>query len=299
MEEKLYQIDCKVVSNKKFSDKYFLITFNGSKIAKSSKPGQFIMIKIDSGKIFVRRPFSICKTDKNTFNVLYKVVGCGTEELSKKKSIDILNIIGPLGNGYKYPILEINKIPILVAGGTGVASLLFFAQKIKEKNKSIKPVVFIGAKNKKEVLLKNEYEKLGCKVIVSTEDGSMGKKGLISNLLSLYLKECCLNQVSAIYSCGPKAMLKEVSKIAEKNGVQCFVSLEEYMVCGIGTCMGCVIRLRQGYGGQVEFKVTATSATETSADKEPLAGRYSLGQGFEYKSVCKDGPVFNAKDIIW
>ncbi|OGS45493.1 MAG: hypothetical protein A2539_05115 [Elusimicrobia bacterium RIFOXYD2_FULL_34_15] len=261
------------------------MTFNSPKIAESSKPGQFVMVNIGTATTFLRRPFSICKTNKKTFDILYKVVGCGTEELSKKKSGDSLNIIGPLGNGYKFPILEINKTPILVAGGTGVASLLFFAQKIKEKYKSVKPIVFIGAKNKKEVLLKNEYEKLGFKVIVSTEDGSMGKKGLISNLLSSYLEECCLKQVSAIYSCGPKAMLKEISKIAKKNNVDCFVSLEEYMVCGIGTCMGCVTKTIKNLKTCPELVAGLKIKNE--------------GNNYEYKSVCKDGPVFDAKDIIW
>ncbi|MDD5687204.1 MAG: dihydroorotate dehydrogenase electron transfer subunit [Elusimicrobia bacterium] len=293
----MYQTNTKLISNKKLSGDFFLLTFTNPKISRNSKPGQFIMLKIDDEKTFLRRPFSICRTSNNTFDILFKVVGKGTEILSKAKRGDIFNILGPLGNGYTplptshlpakglvegFPLARqrfSGGLPVLVGGGTGVASLLFLAQSFALKN--IKPVVFIGAKIKKDVMFENQFKKYGCKVIVSTEDGSYGKRGMISKFFSSYLIANPYSLSTVIYSCGPKPMLKEIAKISKKYNLKCFVSLEEKMACGIGTCMGCVVKIRRPMSN-VQCPMSKVQ-----------------NQEFEYKSVCKDGPVFDAEDIIW
>lgn len=253
----MYQIDAKIISKKQISEKYFLITFLSDKIAKKVLPGQFVMIKIDNEKTFLRRPFSICSASEKIFNIVFKIVGVGTEILSKKKTGDVLNIIGPLGNGYHFP-LPTSHFPILVAGGTGIASLLFLASKITSPQK---PIALLGFKTKSEILFETEFKKLGCEVIVSTEDGSKGFKGKVIDLLKKQLTTYHLPLTAVCYACGPKPMLKEVAEICKNKKLKCYVSLEERMACGVGACMGCV----------------------TPA----------------YKRVCKDGPVFDAKEIIW
>ena len=261
----MYQIDAKIISNKKISEKYFLVTFLGDKIARKSLPGQFVMVKVDNEKTFLRRPFSICSTGEKTFSILFKVVGIGTEILSKRKVGGTLNIIGPLGNGYHFP-LSTSHFPIFVAGGTGIASLLFLASKIKSPQK---PIALLGFKTKSEILFETEFKKLGCEVIVSTEDGSYGKKGFITDIFKKFLLSTSYSLLPAVYACGPKPMLKKIAEISKKHKLKCYVSLEEKMACGIGACMGCVVR------------------TQMNADE------------FEYKKVCKDGTVFDAKEIIW
>ena len=266
----MFQIDAKIVSNKKISEKYFLITFLGDKIARESLPGQFIMVKVDNEKTFLRRPFSICSTGGKTFSILFKVVGIGTEILSKKKTGDVLNIIGPLGTDYLVSRASC-LVPIFVAGGTGVASLLFLASKIKSPQK---PMAFLGFKTKSEILFEPEFKKLGCEVIVSTEDGSYGKKGLITDIFKKFLLPTFYSLLPVVYACGPKKMLKEVAEICKSKKLKCYVSLEERMACGVGACMGCVIK---------------------TIENEKL----KIKDDFGYKRVCKDGPVFDAEKIIW
>lgn len=290
----MYQTDVKIISNKKISKDFFLLTFAGEKIARYSKPGQFVMInpalsgmvlrksgvKIGKGETFFRRPFSICGVNNGRFDVLFKVVGKGTELLSGTKCGDIFNIIGPLGNGYPLPVTRY-PLPVLVAGGTGIASLLFLARQLTAYG--LRLTVFIGARTKKEIMFEKELKKRNCKVIVSTEDGSYGKKGLITDVFALHLSSLVPpaspakrgeRPSSLVYACGPRPMLEKVSKMCGKYDLKCFVSLEEKMACGIGACMGCVGKVR----------------TKNSEIRN---------KNFEYKRVCKDGPVFDAREIIW
>lgn len=264
--EKLYQFDARIVSSEQVSDETFKLVFAGKDISESARPGQFVMIKIDEERTFLRRPFSICEVDKNKFSVVFKVVGTGTKILAQKRPNEILNIIGPCGNGY--PAILFPASVIFLAGGVGVASLLFLAQKLK--NLSGSSFAFIGAKTEKEVLLKDNFEKLGYRVIVSTEDGSFGSKGLISDVFYSYLKSGLQKTKTLVYACGPKPMLKKVAEICQKKNIKCYVSLEEHLACGVGACMGCVVKVRDLQTGKLK-----------------------------YKRVCKDGPVFSAEEIVW
>jgi dihydroorotate dehydrogenase electron transfer subunit len=255
----------KIIKNYQIKENYFKIVLFNPYLAKNSQPGQFLNIKID-GDIFLRRPFSIHRVKGNNLEILYEVVGKGTEILSQKKKGEYLDVIGPLGKGFNYSILNTQySIPILVAGGIGVAPLVFLAQKLKEipNPKFQIPTVLIGARNKNKILCAEEFKRLGLEVKIATDDGSRGFKGNVSDLLK-HLLSTMNYELSTIYACGPYPMLKEIAKIAKDYKIQAEVSLERHFACGIGICLGCIIQTKRGN-----------------------------------QKVCKDGPVFKTEEIIW
>jgi len=198
---------------------------------------------------------------------LYKVVGKGTTFLSQRKKGEEIDLIGPLGKGFEIKDLKPQSRVILVAGGMGVAPLIFLGEKLaklKIKNEKLKINIFIGAKNSREILCQEEFEQLGAEVEIATEDGSLGYQGLVSDLLKSKLSTMDYGPSTFLYACGPKAMLKEVAFISQKYKIPGQVSLEQFMGCGIGACHCCVVRTKQGY-----------------------------------QRVCKEGPVFSADQILW
>lgn len=265
---KIFQGKIRILTKEKTGPHYYKITLGSKQIAKSASPGQFVQIKItDTDEPLLRRPLGIHRIKGTAFEVLFEVVGKGTQILSEKKAGNCLDVIGPLGKGFDYKEQAAGrKLPILVAGGMGVAPLVFLAQKMAERKTQSaknKTMVLIGGKTRQHILCQKEFEKAGCRVIIATDDGSRGFKGYVSDLLKHQLSAMSY-QLSAIYACGPKPMLKEVSKIAVMNNIPAQVSLEAHLACGIGVCLGCVVATKSGY-----------------------------------KRVCKDGPVFNAAEIIW
>jgi len=262
--EKL-QIKTKIIFHKKLKSNYWHLVFESGVIARNSRPGQFVEVKVNSGTDpLLRRPISIHSVSGAKVKLIYEVVGKGTEILSDKKPGDLLDVIGPLGNGFEYSRIAKELVGgknILVAGGMGVAPLVFLAEKIK----SSKPLVLIGVRNKEQVLCLQEFKALGCKVIIATDDGSLGFKGKVTELLKAVLSE---NRKAAkpenIYACGPQPMLKAVARISYENNIASQLSLERHMACGFGVCLGCVVSTK-----------------------------------FGYKRVCKDGPVFSGKELNW
>jgi dihydroorotate dehydrogenase electron transfer subunit len=261
MDEKMFQIKAKILENKKISQDHYKLTFSSEEIAKSAKPGQFLEIRIEG--VFLRRPFSIHRVRNKKIEIIYRIRGKGTENLSKYKFGEYLDIIGPLGNGFNLDFSFLSH-SILVGGGYGVSPLYFLAEKIiKNSDKKDKIFVFIGAKKKNYIICEDEFKKLGCKVYISTEDGSKGYRGVITELLISQLS-LLPSHLLTFYCCGPSPMLKEVAKIAKIKKIKCYVSLETTMGCGFGVCLGCAIKTKSGY-----------------------------------KLVCKDGPVFDAEEIFW
>jgi dihydroorotate dehydrogenase electron transfer subunit len=199
---------------------------------------------------------------------LYELKGIGTKGLSLSKPGEYLDVIGPLGNGFDFrKPLTANRKPILVAGGMGVAPLLFLAEKLVNgpwtMDHGQKPIILMGTKTKKQILCEKEFKQLGFDVKIATDDGSFGFKGKVTDLLDDFL--LTENpQPLTVFSCGPRPMLKELSRIASSQNIPAQVSLEEHMACGIGACLGCVVKTTYGY-----------------------------------KRVCKDGPVFVAQDLVW
>ncbi|MCM8792361.1 MAG: dihydroorotate dehydrogenase electron transfer subunit [Candidatus Omnitrophica bacterium] len=265
----MIQVKAKLIYNKKIKNNYFCCALFVEKLAYSAYPGQFLQIKIDNGYTpFLRRPFSIHRLKGKNIEILYEVVGKGTEILSKKKPGEYLDVIGPLGNGFNLNIpYSVAGISILVGGGIGVAPLLFLAERLVHNRQSKVhrgPCVLIGAKNKRELLCEKEFQDLGCEVRISTDDGSKGFKGKVTDLLKVFLQKTNQRQGRMIYACGPRPMLKEIAVISQKYSIPAEVCLEEHMACGIGVCLGCVVNTKRGY-----------------------------------KRVCKDGPVFKTEEIIW
>lgn len=264
----MFQVRAKIVYNKRVKDNYFRLAFQAPRIIKPARPGQFVSIKVnDSGEPLLRRPFSIHRLSGSSIEILYEVVGRGTEILSESKVGEYLDVIGPLGSGFYYqlPITLPGRqagnyqLPILVAGGMGVAPLIFLAEKLTKS----KIVVLIGAKTKNQILCENEFKKLGCAVKIATDDGSRGFKGYVSELLKKELTAYNL-ALTAIYSCGPRPMLQEITALAKKYNIPAQLSLEEHLACGIGACLGCAVNTAEGY-----------------------------------QRICREGPVFNAEEVIW
>jgi dihydroorotate dehydrogenase electron transfer subunit len=213
----------------------------------SAKPGQFVHIRCTDGTDpLLRRPLSVHRIETKkgvgqaTIQLLYKVVGKGTELLSRKRAGEGLDVLGPLGNGFR--IRSSIKCHLIVAGGMGVAPLVGLADAIRRMRRPGRIDVIIGAKSEELVLCKKEFEKSGATVHVATEDGSLGFKGLASELLGDVLRNN-EKESTAIYTCGPKPMLSAIGQISMEHGIPCQICMEESMACGIGFCMGCVVKV--------------------------------------------------------
>lgn len=230
MDIKRWDYKVKVLQNENICFNFYKMAVSSKEIAQTAKAGQFCMLSVENA--YLRRPLSIYDTDKTTVSFLYKVVGKGTDFLSKLKKGDTLNILGPLGKNYPLNTNE-NKIPFLVAGGTGIASVHFLAKKINKKG-----YLFYGAKNKNELLCLKEFEKSGWKLFLATEDGSCGFKGFITDLFDKNIKDNAI-----VYVCGPNVMANKIIKTVKNLNLEGYVSLEEKMACGVGNCQGCAVKV--------------------------------------------------------
>ena len=268
MEKK--QSNAEVLANKKIKGRYFKAVLRSPLIAKSALPGQFVMLKVASGfslTPFLRRPFGIHGIRSGKIEILYEVVGKGTDILSQRKPGEVIDLLGPLGNSFDCRVLKNpNRQPILVAGGMGVAPLMLLAERLVAGNRRAaigKVRVLIGARAKEQLLCEKEFKKIGCDVKIATDDGSAGFSGRVTALLeeALLAADC---RLANIYGCGPKPMLQELARICRKKNIPAQVSLEAHMACGIGACLGCVVSTKNGY-----------------------------------KRVCQDGPVFETENLIY
>jgi len=258
------QIKAKIISNKRFKDNYWHLELESRLISGRALPGQFVNIKVsDDVEPLLRRPLSIHSANGSRVRLFYEALGMGTRVLSNRVPGEFLDVIGPLGNGFSLPGKGQGpgcQAAILVAGGMGVVPLIFLAKKIR----SSRPLVLIGARTKNKILCAPEFKALGTAVKIATDDGSLGFKGRVTELLGQVLREAKSAKGLSIYACGPRPMLKAVGKIACENNIDSQLSLEEHMACGIGACLGCVVATQSGY-----------------------------------RRVCKDGPVFSGKELTW
>ncbi len=222
-------------------------------LARVSRPGQFCLLTVPD--VVLRRPLSIYYAGKGQIEFLYKTIGKGTKTLAAMKKGETVRVLGPLGNGY--PPLSQNTLPVLVAGGTGIASLSFLAASLSKPG-----ILFFGARKKSEIIALDAFKKKKWRIQLATEDGSAGFKGYVTDLCKDELKGDC--RAVAVYACGPHPMLAKIAHTCSWLNLTCFVSLEEMMACGVGNCQGCAIPVQGGY-----------------------------------KMACKDGPVFNSRDILW
>lgn len=255
---KKYILDLTVNSVETLSDKHVLIKLTDDKPLPEMLPGQFVEVRVDNTpSTFLRRPISINNVDydHNELWLLVAAVGDGTRQLQKLQKGDRLNCVLPLGNSFTMPTDSTQKV-LLVGGGVGVAPLLYFGKLIKAMGGE--PTFLLGARSAKDVLERELFEQVG-RVLITTEDGSEGEKGFVTNH-SVLAQE----HFDRISTCGPKPMMMAVARYAFKNDIECEVSLENKMACGVGACLCCVEKTVEGN-----------------------------------KCVCKEGPVMNIKKLTW
>lgn len=255
---KKYILDLTVNSVEALSDKHVLIKLTDDKPLPEMLPGQFVEVRVDnSPSTFLRRPISINNVDydRNELWLLVAAVGDGTRQLQKLQKGNRLNCVLPLGNSFTMPTDSTQKV-LLVGGGVGVAPLLYFGKRIKAMGGE--PTFLLGARSAKDVLERELFEQVG-RVFITTEDGSEGEKGFVTNH-SVLAQE----HFDHISTCGPKPMMMAVARYAFKNDIECEVSLENKMACGVGACLCCVEKTVEGN-----------------------------------KCVCKEGPVMNIKKLTW
>ncbi len=216
-----------IIENTALTDTVFRMRLRGDTSAITA-PGQFVNIQLDG--LFLRRPISVCHCEGDVLTLVYKVVGKGTEQMSKMKA-GTLDVLTGLGNGYDLTLS--GDAPILLGGGVGVPPLYMLARKLREEGKKVN--VVLGFNTKDEVFYEDEFRALGCDVKVTTVDGSYGVKGFVTGAM-----DC---EYSHFYTCGPEPMLRAVSTTAKTSGQ---LSFEERMGCGFGACMGCSCKTLTG-----------------------------------------------------
>jgi len=249
--------DLVVYDNIQLNDEYFILELTHTEHLPDMYPAQFAEVSVpDTNGIFLRRPISIHDVDydRNILKLLVQIVGAGTKRLSTIKQGETLNLVYPLGNTFSMP--EKTNI-LLVGGGCGMAPLLYAARYFKSFGYNTQ--VLIGARSKSGILLRDEYRK-HAELIACTEDGTYGTKGYVTD----HPVFADPSGIDVIYACGPTPMLKAIASYALNNNIDCEISLENMMACGVGACLCCIQKTKQGN-----------------------------------KTVCSDGPVFNVKDIIW
>ena len=219
-----------ITKNTRLTRDVCLMTIKGD-ATDITKPGQFINIKLN-GK-YLRRPISVCDAAENEITIIYKVVGHGTEQMSKMQLGDELDILTGLGNGYD-TTLSGDK-PLLIGGGVGVPPLYMLAKELIDLGKKV--TVILGFNTKDEIFYEKEFKDLGCNVFVTTVDGSYGTKGFVTGVMETL-------DYSYFYTCGPEPMLKAIYKTSKVSGE---LSFEERMGCGFGACMGCSCKTITGY----------------------------------------------------
>ena len=218
-----------IVENKPLTKDVFRMVLSGDTTAITAS-GQFVNIQLDG--MYLRRPISVCDWDERTLTIVYKVVGKGTEAMSKMAAGVKLDILTGLGNGYD--LSKAGDKPVLLGGGVGVPPMYGCAKKLVAMG--IKPTVILGFNVKDEIFYEEEFKALGCETIVTTVDGSYGVKGFVTNALP--------ENYTHFYTCGPEPMLKAVYKATTTSGQ---MSFEERMGCGFGACMGCSCKTLTGY----------------------------------------------------
>ena len=251
--------NCTIVAREEMGDAIYLVLAVGDMVRKSFKgPGQFVHVKCGEG-LLLRRPISVCSCQKDVpddlLSIAFGVRGDGTRWLAQRQVGDKLDVLGLLGNGF--PMKPEGRY-LLVGGGIGIPPMRGCAQYTQGRSTAI-----LGGRSKDKIILKHCFEEECAKVMVATDDGSLGHHGFVDALVRQELEQD--RGYDAVLACGPKPMLRNVAKAAEEFGVPCLVSMEERMGCGVGACLVCACDMADG----------------------------------SRKHVCKDGPVFDAKEVDW
>jgi len=257
-----YQQKTEIIRTEKLADDIYRYTLLAPDIAAAARPGQFVMVRAGEAlDPLLRRPFSVHQVaGGGLLQILIKVIGKGTQALANLEAGHHMDVLGPLGRGF---VCNTGSRHYLVGGGIGIAPLLFLAKQLLKKNEPAAIKVLLGARTGDEITaLVDDFEAMGVAVQAATEDGSLGKRGLVTDLMAPLQNE----KPATVYTCGPYPMLRAVAGACRDKNWACQVSLETVMACGLGACLGCAV-LRAGMNG--------------------------------YVHVCKDGPVFDAGDVAW
>lgn len=246
---------CKIVKSEEIAKDIFDFTIFYPELAQIAQAGQFAHIYLP-GRV-LRRPISICEVDKEKgyLRIIFQIRGAGTAELSEFVENAFLDVLAPLGTGFA--LQDSSKKALFVGGGIGVPPLLEAAKFYGEN-----ATVAVGFRNKETVILEDDFKKIGADLRIATDDGSYGYHGLVIDLIGD-------TKPDIIYACGPTPMLKAVCKFAEENGIECQISLEERMACGVGACLGCAVKVLDDQGAE------------------------------HMARVCKDGPVFDYRKVVY
>ncbi len=260
-----HQEDAPILRNYRLQGEYCQADLACPGIAPMVEPGQFVHVRMPGlAHRVLRRPFSVFDVDPKAgrLSIIYKVVGEGTAHLASLNAGTSLDLIGPLGSGYTLP--DSDDEPIIVAGGYGCAATWLLA-----KCSPAAPFCLLGGRTDQDLLLVEEFQTLGGEVRLATEDGSKGHRGLVTDLLEQALAVPSTGY-RKIYACGPAGMLRKLSEIAEHHCLPAEISLDHVMCCGVGACFACVLKRK----------------TDSH-------------RGWEYVRTCREGPVFDAKDVVW
>ena len=255
---KKYVLDLKVLSNQRLGERYTLLRLTSEQPLPDLMPGQFAELRIDgSPSTFLRRPISINFLDHDSNEVWFLVamVGEGTSRLASLRRGDFLNCVIPLGNGFSIPDSRDERV-LLIGGGVGVAPLLFLGDVLYRTGYS--PTFLLGGRKATDLVMLDHFRQYGT-VLLTTEDGSAGERGFVTDHSVLRQQ-----QFHRIYTCGPKPMMVAVARFAKAHGITCEVSLENMMACGLGACLCCVEKTKDGN-----------------------------------ICVCKQGPVLNINQLLW
>lgn len=261
----MHHCRAEIISNYPIAPLHYIMRLVAPQVSSTAKAGQFIHIRIkDDWDPLLRRPFTVYQSEADEIEVLYQLIGRGTAILSRMSTGGKLDLIGPLGRGF-WVKADI-ETPIIVGGGVGTASLLMLAQQLANTHKNL--ITLIGSLTEKRLLGVADFKATGGEVRVSTDDGSAGYKGFVTQLLSdvIWQREV---RSAQIFACGPYGMLKAVSQIALSRGLPAQVAFESQMGCGLGVCLGCCWPVKDEAGE------------------------------IRYDRVCTEGPVFDAKEVVW
>ncbi|MBP6965334.1 MAG: dihydroorotate dehydrogenase electron transfer subunit [Armatimonadetes bacterium] len=270
----ILQRKCRIVEHDEIGQHSRQLVLDAPEIASLAVPGQFAHVLCgDSHDPLLRRPFSIHYADRESgqVSIVYEIRGRGTALLARRNVGEVLDVLGPLGNGFTLPE-SVDAPVLLVGGGCGAAPLYFLGLAIEEKFCPECMTFMMGAATADRHVCFDEFYHF-CqdgqdRYCISTDDGSCGDKGFVTDLLVQHLQSADKARPSMIYACGPMPMLKAVSRIAVDQDIPCQVSVEAKMACGVGACLSCVIKVRDG-------------------------------DSFKYVRSCHEGPVLDAGEVIW
>lgn len=245
---------CTLVSKSALRKGLYDCVVDCAEIAEKAKPGQFVHV-LCGGDTFLRRPISICDVTENRYvRFIFEVRGKGTQNLADAEEGDKLDILGPLGNGFDVDFEEDGEV-VLIGGGIGVFPLLKLAKSLEN------PIVMLGFRDAENAVMCEEFSSVSKEVFVASDDGSIGAKGFVTDILKSRI--AAGRRIARVYTCGPKPMMKIVAEICQENNIECYISMEERMGCGVGACVTCTCTMKDG----------------------------------SRKRVCKDGPVFNGAEV--